>query len=196
MGFEAQVRPQSYRLDSTTLAHRRLAGYPQRRAGFESGPLRKLFYGDAERLAIRGDGLGCSGFAESLYDGILSTAAAACYPRSSRRTVSRSKQGVSSCRTIIATCSFVRSCGPWPGSVIFTPARTYCRSCDGRPDSPLSDAWGKRFTRDQRMQIIHGADEIDLVNSGLEGTMIQAYRQFHQTRKGNDRIHDLRRPRS
>jgi glutamate dehydrogenase (NAD(P)+) len=30
------------------------------------------------------------------------------------------------------------------------------------------------------MKIVHGADEIDLVNSGLEETMISAYRQIHE----------------
>ncbi|MBI3634635.1 MAG: Glu/Leu/Phe/Val dehydrogenase, partial [Candidatus Rokubacteria bacterium] len=56
----------------------------------------------------------------------------------------------------------------------------------------VESSTGRRFTEDQRMQIVHGPDEIDLVNSGLEETMIQAYRQIHETWESNERVHDLR----
>jgi glutamate dehydrogenase (NAD(P)+) len=41
-------------------------------------------------------------------------------------------------------------------------------------------------------RVVRGADEIDLVNSGLEETMITAYRQVHEQWKRHSRIRDLR----
>ena len=40
--------------------------------------------------------------------------------------------------------------------------------------------------------ILHGADEEDLVNSGLEETMIHAYNEIRDTWKKNKKIPDLR----
>jgi glutamate dehydrogenase (NAD(P)+) len=51
---------------------------------------------------------------------------------------------------------------------------------------------GKSFPEDQRRSITKGADEIDLVNSGLEETMTSAYNQIREVLKGNARIPDLR----
>ena len=45
---------------------------------------------------------------------------------------------------------------------------------------------------EERRKIAHGADEIDLVNSGLEETMINAYRQVHDQRMRDPRTKDLR----
>ena len=45
----------------------------------------------------------------------------------SRRTVSLSNPAPASCRRTIATCFFVRSCGPCPDTVIFRPPRTNWR---------------------------------------------------------------------
>ncbi len=45
----------------------------------------------------------------------------------SRRTVSLSNPAPASCRRTIATCFFVRSCGPCPDMVIFRPPRTNWR---------------------------------------------------------------------
>ncbi len=41
-------------------------------------------------------------------------------------------------------------------------------------------------------QLIHGADEIDLVNSGLEDTMINAYRDIREFKKRRKGVTDLR----
>jgi len=51
---------------------------------------------------------------------------------------------------------------------------------------------GHRFGEEERRTIVHGADEIDLVNSGLEETMIGAYHQIREIWKGDKRVPDLR----
>ena len=51
---------------------------------------------------------------------------------------------------------------------------------------------GHRFPEEERRSIVHGADEIDLVNSGLEETMIAAYHQIREIWKGDRRVPDLR----
>jgi glutamate dehydrogenase (NAD(P)+) len=56
----------------------------------------------------------------------------------------------------------------------------------------IETATGRHFSDDERRKIIHGADEIDLVNSGLEETMISAYHQIRELMKRDDRIKDLR----
>jgi glutamate dehydrogenase (NAD(P)+) len=57
--------------------------------------------------------------------------------------------------------------------------------------SAIERATGRAFPPDERMKIVHGADEIDLVNSGLEETMISAYHQIHELWK-TTRAGDLR----
>jgi len=44
----------------------------------------------------------------------------------------------------------------------------------------------------QRRELSKGADEIDLVNSGLEGTMQNAYREIREALAGDSRLGDLR----
>jgi glutamate dehydrogenase (NAD(P)+) len=56
----------------------------------------------------------------------------------------------------------------------------------------VETATGKAFTDVERNSIAHGADEIDLVNSGLEETMINAYNEIRSVWKGNAKIPDLR----
>jgi len=51
---------------------------------------------------------------------------------------------------------------------------------------------GKMFSEAERRTIARGADEIDLVNSGLEEIMIGAYHQIRDIWKRNPRITDLR----
>jgi glutamate dehydrogenase (NAD(P)+) len=57
--------------------------------------------------------------------------------------------------------------------------------------SAIERATGRAFPPDERIKIVHGADEIDLVNSGLEETMISAYHQIHELWK-TTRAGDLR----
>src|SRR5437870_5123375 len=46
--------------------------------------------------------------------------------------------------------------------------------------SAVEKATGRVFPPEERLKIARGADEIDLVNSGLEETMISAYHQIHE----------------
>ncbi|HYE72569.1 MAG TPA: Glu/Leu/Phe/Val dehydrogenase, partial [Blastocatellia bacterium] len=52
-------------------------------------------------------------------------------------------------------------------------------------------ATGHKFTDAERQFIVHGADELDLVNSGLEETMVMAYREMLETR-GKHKLNSLR----
>nr|MCU0375361.1 Glu/Leu/Phe/Val dehydrogenase [Chitinophagaceae bacterium] len=45
---------------------------------------------------------------------------------------------------------------------------------------------------EQRKTIMHGADEVDLVHSGLEETMISATREIVETWHSNPEIPDMR----
>lgn len=51
---------------------------------------------------------------------------------------------------------------------------------------------GKTVTPEERQSIIHGADEIDLVRSGLEDTMITAYQSIRKVMDEVEGITDLR----
>ena len=51
---------------------------------------------------------------------------------------------------------------------------------------------GKKVAADEREQIMHGADEVDLVRSGLEETMIAATREVMEAWKNNPDIPDMR----
>lgn len=50
----------------------------------------------------------------------------------------------------------------------------------------------KKLDKTQKQLIIHGADERDLVSSGLEETMIAAYNEIRNIRNSNPKIDDLR----
>ncbi|HYV95696.1 MAG TPA: Glu/Leu/Phe/Val dehydrogenase [Chitinophagales bacterium] len=51
---------------------------------------------------------------------------------------------------------------------------------------------GKSMTKHDKSLLLDGADEEDLVNSGLEDTMIESYNQIRETWKQNDKITDMR----
>ena len=51
---------------------------------------------------------------------------------------------------------------------------------------------GKRLTEGERQEAARGADEIDLVNSGLEETMITAYHQIYKEWKADTQVPNLR----
>lgn len=51
---------------------------------------------------------------------------------------------------------------------------------------------GKTITKDERDFILHGADEVDLVRSGLEETMISATREIVDIWQNNPAIPDMR----
>lgn len=51
---------------------------------------------------------------------------------------------------------------------------------------------GKSANHDHIKRVIHGADEIDLVNSGLEDTMVKAYHEIREFYIANRGVKDLR----
>ena len=60
-------------------------------------------------------------------------------------------------------------------------ARRYEESAYSAMVHFIEQATGYQFSDDQR-QAVHGADETDLVNSGLQDTMINAYQEIRETR--------------
>jgi glutamate dehydrogenase (NAD(P)+) len=56
----------------------------------------------------------------------------------------------------------------------------------------IEAATGKRFTEAERASMAKGPDEADLVNSGLEETMISAFQDLLATRRAHPSIPDLR----
>ena len=56
----------------------------------------------------------------------------------------------------------------------------------------IEAATGRVFSPDEHRIIARGADETDLVNSGLEETMIGAYRQIRELMRRDERVTDLR----
>jgi glutamate dehydrogenase (NAD(P)+) len=56
----------------------------------------------------------------------------------------------------------------------------------------IEKASGKIFTDAERLEIARGPDEQDLVNSGLEETMISAYHELIETRNSHPGVPDLR----
>jgi glutamate dehydrogenase (NAD(P)+) len=51
---------------------------------------------------------------------------------------------------------------------------------------------GREFTDEQRAAFVPGLDELTLVNSGLEETMVNAYHELREMRLRDPRIPDLR----
>jgi glutamate dehydrogenase (NAD(P)+) len=51
---------------------------------------------------------------------------------------------------------------------------------------------GKEMTGEQKKSLRHGAEEEDIVNSGLEETMISSYRGVRETLRRNPALGDLR----
>ena len=58
--------------------------------------------------------------------------------------------------------------------------------------SAIEKATGRLFSDEERRRIARGPSEIDLVNSGLEETMIDAYQQIRELARRDSRITDLR----
>ncbi len=56
----------------------------------------------------------------------------------------------------------------------------------------IENLTGKSVTKVEKNMLTHGADEIDLVNSGLEETMISAYHEIRDRWLANKRIKDMR----
>jgi glutamate dehydrogenase (NAD(P)+) len=71
-------------------------------------------------------------------------------------------------------------------------AKRYEEASFGRILGAVERSTGKRFNDADRRAIVHGPDEIDLVNSGLEETMIGAHQQIRDLARRDPRISDLR----
>jgi glutamate dehydrogenase (NAD(P)+) len=56
----------------------------------------------------------------------------------------------------------------------------------------LESLTGKRLDDDERRKLVHGADELDIVNSGLEETMVVAYHAIREAWKQTPALGDLR----
>ena len=56
----------------------------------------------------------------------------------------------------------------------------------------LETMTGRVISEADRRSLVHGADEQDIVNSGLEETMIVAYHQIREALKQTPEIGDLR----
>lgn len=56
----------------------------------------------------------------------------------------------------------------------------------------MEELTGRSVSETERKAIVHGADELDLVNSGLEETMVNAYHEINKIMKRSNRITDLR----
>lgn len=56
----------------------------------------------------------------------------------------------------------------------------------------IEDFTGKKVPTNRFDKLIHGAEEIDLVNSGLEDTMIEAYQDIRNLKKRHKNMPDLR----
>lgn len=56
----------------------------------------------------------------------------------------------------------------------------------------VEESTGRKLSDAERRRVARGADEIDLVNSGLEESMGVAYQQISEIRKRDPRIPGLR----
>ena len=56
----------------------------------------------------------------------------------------------------------------------------------------MEETAGVKISEKAKNDFIHGASEIDLVRSGLDDTMRQAYQEMKETLMGNERVGDLR----
>jgi len=58
--------------------------------------------------------------------------------------------------------------------------------------SEVESMTGKSLSTDQRQLLAKGADEVDLVRSGLEETMINSYKQIRAILDENPEVKDMR----
>jgi len=71
-------------------------------------------------------------------------------------------------------------------------AKRFEEASHNRMVSAIEKATGRLFSDEERRRIARGPSEIDLVNSGLEETMIDAYQQIRELSRRDSRITDLR----
>jgi glutamate dehydrogenase (NAD(P)+) len=71
-------------------------------------------------------------------------------------------------------------------------AKRFDQSSYGAMVDVVEETTGRKLTPQQRNTIVRGADEIDLVNSGLEEIMSNAYHEINEIRKRDPRIPGMR----
>jgi len=69
--------------------------------------------------------------------------------------------------------------------------KRFTETASGELIAAIERTTGKSLTAEEKKKLVHGADEEDLVNSGLEDTMIQAYNSIREIAKQNQST-DLR----
>jgi glutamate dehydrogenase (NAD(P)+) len=70
--------------------------------------------------------------------------------------------------------------------------KRYDEGEDRRLLQAIELATGRRFSDQERSSLIHGPDELDLVNSGLEETMAVAYLEILEVKRRHPKIEGLR----
>jgi glutamate dehydrogenase (NAD(P)+) len=70
--------------------------------------------------------------------------------------------------------------------------KRFTENLNGRIIKQLEELSGKKVSEKEKAIILHGADEVDLVHSGLEETMIAATREIMEIWLNNDHIPDMR----
>jgi glutamate dehydrogenase (NAD(P)+) len=58
--------------------------------------------------------------------------------------------------------------------------------------SKVEEMTGKKLTANEKAMLIHGPDEVDLVHSGLEDTMIGSYHEIKESWLSSKKIEDMR----
>lgn len=61
--------------------------------------------------------------------------------------------------------------------------KRFTESSTGQLVNTIEKTTGRSLTQQEKMRLAHGPDEIDLVNSGLEDTMIVAYNEIRERQK-------------
>ncbi|MFN8252380.1 MAG: Glu/Leu/Phe/Val dehydrogenase [Ferruginibacter sp.] len=70
--------------------------------------------------------------------------------------------------------------------------KRFAENLNNRMVGQIEELTGKKMNEVEKNMIVHGPDEIDLVHSGLEETMIGATREIIQVWKDNPQIPDMR----
>lgn len=70
--------------------------------------------------------------------------------------------------------------------------KRFTENLNGRIINQIEELSGKKVSEKEKAIILHGADEVDLVHSGLEETMIAATREIMEIWLNNDEIPDMR----
>ncbi len=70
--------------------------------------------------------------------------------------------------------------------------KRFNENTNSRLVSTIENLTGHKFTAKQMEDLVHGPDEVDLVYSGLEDTMISSYREIRNVWMRSKKIEDLR----